>query len=70
MRLKKGTVWLMGFLSISLVILGGFFATMQEVILSGLTALIWVIGLGLGAQVGDSIQKSALYRPEMDNKKE
>jgi len=68
MRLKKGTVWLMGFFAISLVILGGFFATMQDVILAGLTALIWVIGLGLGAQVGDSIQRAALYKPELDKK--
>jgi hypothetical protein len=38
------------------------------VILAGLTALIWVIGLGLGAQVGDNIQRAALYKPELDKK--
>ncbi len=68
MGMKKRTVFLLGYSAIVGVITGGFWITNQDIVQAALTALVWLIGLGLGAQVGDSVQRAALYRPELDKK--
>lgn len=66
MRLGKGPVFLSGFVAIGLTIVAGFLTNRDTVILSALDAMVWIVGLGLGANVGAAVQKSALYRPELD----
>lgn len=69
MRLRKGPVWGLGFAACCLVIAGGFATRDREVILKGLDAMVWVVGLGLGANVGEAVQRSALYKSELDTSK-
>jgi len=70
MKLRKGPVWLAGYLACSAVILGGFLTGRESVILAGLSSLVWIVAAGLGANVGEAVQRSALYKPELDNRKE
>ena len=70
MKMKKGTIWLIGVIIIAIYGIGGFIFRMEPVILSSLSSIVAVVFIGLGAQVGDSIQRSALYRQELDKKDE
>jgi hypothetical protein len=70
LKLKKGPIWIVGFLSILSVILGGFLAAMENVILAGLQSLVWIIGIGLGANVLFALQRSMFYRDELAKKDE
>jgi len=68
MRLRKGPVWLAGFLACAVVIAGGFISDREQVILAGLSSLVWIVGIGLGANVGEAVQRSAFYKAELDNR--
>jgi hypothetical protein len=69
MRLSKGPVFLSGFLATSITIAAGFLTGRETVILAALDAMVWIVGLGLGANVGAAVQRSALYKPELDTTK-
>lgn len=69
MKLRKGPVWFAGFLAVAAVILGGFLTGREPVILAGLSSLVWIVAAGLGANVGEAIQRSAFYKPELDKEK-
>ena len=68
MRLRKGPVWLAGFVAIVAVIGGGFAAKDREVIMAGLDALVWHLAIGLGINLGVAVQRSIWYKPELDKK--
>lgn len=69
MRLRKGPVWIAGFLACAAVIAGGFVSDREQVILAGLSSLVWIVGIGLGANVGEALQRSAFYEPALDKDK-
>lgn len=69
MRLKKGTTYLMTFISIVVIGIGGIIIQNQEIVLKCIDALLWLTAIGLGASVGDSIQKSVWYKSELDKEK-
>lgn len=68
MRLKKAPVFIAGFGAIVAAGIGGFASNMPDVVASALSALVWIVGIGLGANVGEAAQRSAFYRPELDKK--
>lgn len=65
MKLRKGPVWVTGFVAITAVIIGGFVVNNESVILQGLESMVWLIGLGLGFNVAEAVQRSALFKPEL-----
>jgi hypothetical protein len=69
MALKKTPIFWVGFLTIIGITIYGLLARLVDVALAGLTAIIWAMAVGLGANVGHSLQRSAFYKPELDEKR-
>jgi hypothetical protein len=66
MRLKKAPVWICGLGAAAGVLAYGFAVHDNEVIFKGLDAVILLVGIGLGANLGEATQKSIWYKPDMD----
>jgi hypothetical protein len=70
LKLRKGPVWIAGYVSILGIIAAGFLKDKEAVILAALDAFVWLIAIGLGANVLFALQKSAFYRKELDKEEE
>ena len=55
---------------LSLHSVGGFLIKNENVIIACVSAVVVIILIGLGAQVGDALQKSIFYRKELDQKED
>jgi len=64
--LKKSETWLIGMAVLSLNSLGGFLIRNEAVIMACISAVVGVILIGLGAQLGDAMQKSIFYKKDLD----
>lgn len=69
-KLSKGPVWITGMVAILSVIVIAFVRGMENVVLAGLDALVWLIAIGLGANLLFATQRSAFYRKELDKPEE
>jgi len=63
--LKKATVWWTGLIVIVALTLASILQKQTQTAQTGMYAVIWIVGLGLGAQVLDSTQKSIWFRREL-----
>lgn len=68
--LKKSTVWWAGFIVLALLGLVAIIQRTESVAQTIVYSIVWLVGIGLGAQVLDTTVKSVWYRPEMDKDKE
>ena len=67
--LRKATVWWVGMVVLAGLGLFAILRVMESTANTVIGAIVWLVGLGLGAQVLDSVQTSIWFRPEMQEKK-
>lgn len=65
MALKKTHIFWAGFVAILGVIVTAIVMRLADIATAGLTAFVWLLGLGLGTSLGHSVQRSAFFKPEL-----
>ena len=68
--LKKTPIFWAAFFAVLAVILAGFIVDRANldnnaIIDKGLDCLVWIVGLGFGVNLGNAIQRSVWYKPEL-----
>jgi len=68
--LKKSVVWWAGLIVLAAFGIIAIYKMMSDVAQSVVWSVVWLVGLGLGAQVADSVQKAIWFREELHEKKD
>lgn len=66
MKLKKVPVFIASFVFLALVALASGLCTQWGIVEKCLDSVIVLAGLGFGVNLGEAVQKSVFYKPEMD----
>jgi hypothetical protein len=70
MSLKKTPIFWGGFIVLSFITIAALFMQLTEIVLAGLTSIVWTVAVGLGANVGNNVQRALLYNEKLDKKAE